>query len=354
MGKCKDSRERDDIFLDTIDVCDLNLLCFNRAFATEQDIAKAKSLANGFALSYASTNGEHGIQELLSNSCSATGMESLKKELAVYYKSIGLDYAPSVIRYGYGGKQFDYAVLSDDAVLYMQDGWSDLNIQHNPLVYDNFLHKNYSDTKMFFEINLRQMEQYRALLNLDNSETELKIIFSNSQSMSQYSFYQSVTHKIYVKNIDSLMHEYIHALTRPQLTMESWETEGFARYFSYRYDYYGISFLNYDYNNAPNSKNTKYVYEYLSTIDRPIDMAIDYKELKNIAVYSRSYTDPHQSYIAGSSFVQYLVNRYGEQAVIDSIYSSKTPLPLPYAQLVQDWNNYINSNYSRYSKYENQ
>ena len=148
------------------------------------------------------------------------------------------------------------------------------------------------------------------------------------------------------------MHEYIHALTMPKTSMASWQVEGFARYFSYYYDFYGISFLNQDYNNTPNTPATKWIYEYLATINRPIDMARDYRELENIAVYSRSYADPNANYLAGSSFVQYLVNQYGEDAVINNIYGNGAPLPKSYDELIKDWNEFIERNYSSYSKYQ--
>lgn len=80
-------------------------------------------------------------------------------------------------------------------------------------------------------------------------------------------------------------------------------------------------------------------------------MAVDFEKLENIAVYSRGYTSPNDSYVAGSSFVQYLVKAFGEQAVIDSIYGSGTPLPQSMSELVQLWQEYLQTNYSTYSLY---
>ena len=82
------------------------------------------------------------------------------------------------------------------------------------------------------------------------------------------------------------MHEYIHSLTTTNTSMASWKVEGFARYFSYYYDFYGMPFLNQDYNNTPNTPELKYIHEFLDAINRPIDMAKDYRELENIAVFS--------------------------------------------------------------------
>lgn len=81
-------------------------------------------------------------------------------------------------------------------------------------------------------------------------------------------------------------------------------------------------------------------------------MAKDYSELENIAVYSRSFTDPNANYVTGSSFVQYLVKQYGEEAVINSIYGNGDSLPKAYAELVKEWNEFIEANYKKYSKYK--
>lgn len=334
-----------------VDLCDLNLLCFDAPFSSEQDVTVTQQLACGFVSDYITEHGEDELQQLLSVSDTTEGMESVKAELKNYYRDNNLTYDPSTIRYGYGGVSFDYIVSDDLATFYLGSDWKDANSDHNPLVSDNFLHENYADTKAFYEINLQQMKQYQDLFALEDYNNDLSIVFSNSKSPSQSSFYQAVTHRIYVINIDSLMHEYIHALTQPKLSMDDWQTEGFARYFSYRHDYYGIAFLNQDYNNTPLSAATQYVHEYLDTIDRPIDMAIDYAEIENIAVYSRDYKNPNSGYVAGSSFVQYLVEQYGEKAVINSIYGDGTTLSKSYSELVAEWNSYIADTYSDYSKY---
>ncbi len=343
--------EREFVIPSVSSVCDLNLLCLNAAFVGEQDATAAQALACNFVQFFIAENGEAALQKLLSASDTAEGMEAVGKELALYYQSNGLNYIPSLLRYGSGGTAFDYLVSSDLGVFYVGKDWIDRNLQSNPLIYSGFLHKNYPDIQQFFEINLKQMEQYQALFALDDYRNNLSILFVNNGGSSNYSFYQSGTHKIYVKNIDSFMHEYIHALTQPQASMEMWKTEGFTRYFSYRYDHYGIAFLNQDYNNTPDSEGTHYVYEYRSKINRPIDMAIDYGEIENIAVWSRSYSNPNASYVASSSFVQYLVGQYGERAVIRSLYGDGTPLPKSYTELVYDWNAYIQEAYQNYSKY---
>ena len=328
------------------DTFDLNYLCFNESFTTSNDIAVAKGIACAFVDAYINQHGEQAFQQLLSASSKSTNA------LATYYTENGVSYTPSAVQYGYGGKKYDYLVYSDYGTFYIGKDWVDMCAEQNPLITDGFLHSNYAETKAFFETNLKQMKQYQDLFNLGDYNNDLDIVFSNPISASKLSFYQTVIHRIYLYNVDSLMHEFIHSLTATNTSMAMWKDEGFARYFSYYYDFYGIPFLNQDYNNTPNTPELQYVHEYLATINRPIDMAKDYCELENVAVYYFGFTDPNANYLAGSSFVQYLVKQYGEEAVINSIYGNGDPLPKTYAELVKEWNEFIETNYCNYSKYK--
>lgn len=335
---------------ETVDALDLNLLCFDSAFVSASDVIAVKSLACDFVQAYIAANDEPALQELLSSSQTAGGAAAVSDALAGFYRDNGIDYAPAVIRYGYGGYSYDYTVLSDLAVFYIEKDWYDVHTQYNPLVYDGFLHQNYADVKAFFQTNLDQMQQYQELFALDSYNNDLCVIFANTD-LASTSFYQLNAHRIFVQNVDSLMHEYIHALTQPGADLKLWEVEGFARYFSYRYDDYGIAFLNQDYNNPPDTPVTDYVREYLNVIQRPIDMAVDHGEIENIAVWCFDQWDPNKSYLSGSSFVQYLVGQYGERAVINSIYGDKTPLPRTYRDLVREWIDHIENSCHSYSKY---
>jgi len=328
------------------DILDLSYLCFDEAFASSEDVAAARDIACDFVETYINRHGEQEFQQILiSHSRSIDA-------LAAYYAENGVSYVPSSVQYGYGGKSYDYIVYSDFGTFYIAKDWVDIHAELNPLITDGFLHSDYPETKAFFETNLKQMKQYQDLFKLDDYNNDLDIIFSKPLNISQSSFYQSVIHRIYLYNVDSLMHEYIHSLTMPASSMPIWKAEGFARYFSYYYDFYGMAFLNQDYNNTPDTPELKYIHEYLAAINRPIDIAKDYQELENIAVYSRSFTDPNKNYLAGSSFVQYLVKQYGEEAVINSIYGEGDSLPKNYIELVKEWIEYIDTNYCGYSKYE--
>lgn len=168
------------------------------------------------------------------------------------------------------------------------------------------------------------------------------------------SYYELVPHRVFLTHIESLMHEYIHSLTLAYARKELWAVEGVARYFSIYYDYYSIDFLNADANSQTDVESMRWVQEYLEKINRPIDIMTDSLELYNIAVYSRSWDDPNDSYTAGASFIGYVINCYGEETAIyyackkDGEYAS---LDKTYAQLVAEWNDYIEQNYSSYSKF---
>ena len=79
---------------------------------------------------------------------------------------------------------------------------------------------------------------------------------------------------------------------------------------------------------------------------------MDYEDLENIAVWCFDFWDPNENYVAASSFVQFLVNQYGEETVIASLYGNKDPLPATYAELIRAWKEHIESRYQEYSKYE--
>ena len=328
------------------DIMDLSYLCFHAEFVSSDDVAVAKGIACAFVESYISQYGEQTFQQLLDSHSNAVDA------LAAYYKDSGVSYTPSAVKYGYGGKKYDYLVYSDYGTFYIAKDWVDMNAEYNPLITDGFLHSDYADTKAFFETNLKQMKQYQDLFKLDDYNHDLDIVFTQPIGLSKTSFYQGANHRIYLYNVDSMMHEYIHALTMPTPSMQNWQCEGFARYFSYYYDFYGMPFLNQDYNNSPNTPELKYIHEYLATINRPIDMAKDYRELENVAVHYFSFYNPNKNYLAGSSFVQYLVKQYGEEAVINSIYGNGNPLPKTYAELVKEWKEYIEREYKEYSKYK--
>lgn len=332
---------------------DLNILCFNQDFVSQKDIDNSKKVSAAFVSDYIDAHGIDKFHKLLISSGTVEGADIFSRELSQFYAKNNIDYLPSTVLYALGGHSYDYIAKCRYAEFYIENGWYDENNKLNLLTYENFLHQNYADVKKFFEINSEQMGKYQLLLGFEEYNNDLKVYFSNSKRLSQYSFYQRGKHSIYLMNVDSLMHEYIHSVTVENNPSDSgWSVEGAARYFSYKYDYYGIAMLNADYNKPSSGKETLYVQEYKEKIGRDINMETDFTEIENIAVYSRSYYDPNCSYVAGSSFVAYMVSQLGEDEVIDMIFSEQGVEQSMYEEMVDDWTSYIKANYGDYSKYE--
>lgn len=332
---------------------DLNILCFDETFVSQKEIENVRNISAAFVSDYINAYGIREFHELLKNSGNAEGADLFGKELSHFYSMNHVDYIPSNVLYSFGGRSYNYIVRCQYATFFVANGWYDKNNEQNPLTYENFLHQNYRDVKKFFEIHSEQMGKYQSLFGLEPYNNDLKVYFSNDKRLSQDSLYQQRTHSIYLKNVDSLMHEYIHSITVENTPAKSsWTIEGVARYFSYKYDYYGIAMLNFDYNVSSSNEELLYVREYKEKIGRDINMEIDFTEIENIAVYSRSYTDPNGSYVAGSSFVAYMVSQFGEDEVIDMIFSEYGVEDSLYTELVDGWVSYIDTNYADYSKYK--
>lgn len=132
------------------------------------------------------------------------------------------------------------------------------------------------------------------------------------------------------------------------LSRPLWEREGFARYFSYYYDDYGIAFLNEDYSNLSDAADVQYVREYQEAIGRPIDMATDFGDLECFRAYALDYRSPDADYASGSACVHYLVKRFGEKAVIRHVCGLEE-LSQDMSVLTADWLDWLEETYQGYT-----
>ena len=256
------------------------------------------------------------------------------------------------IRYQYGGLSFDYAAACKYACLYVDRDWKDKLWKINPMISENFLHEAYGEVRKFFECNERQMQQYQELFGFDSYDNSLLIyIQSLSDTRLESSNYYGLEHRIHMEVVNTLMHEYIHSVMYGRIELNSlWKREGFATYFSYKFNKYAYDYLNEFWNNY----SAIWVQEYIDTLGRPIDMRTDILEFWDILIYVNGITDPDSDYESGASFIGYLINQYGEQAVIAYVCSDdeyNAEWGKSYDELVQDWNRYIEENYSQYSAY---
>lgn len=330
------------------DVFDLNLLCFDAAFVSEEDASAARQLSAAFASACLDANGLDACWALLCDSATAEGMANLADVLRTFCADNGQDVQPGTLRIGQGGAAYQYCVLTEGAEFWVGREWQDINCALNPLVTEDFLHGDYASAAAFFRINEEQMAAYRQLFSCEDAPCVTVVLPGPLKGLSA-SCYQPGEHRILLLNADSLSHEYIHALAQPSTTQEVWETEGFARYFSYYYDHYGIAMVNADYAAAADTEKLHYIHEFRAQVGRAIDMAADFGAIESIIAYTRGYASPNVSYAAGSAFVHYLVQRYGEEAVIRHVLDGAA-FDAPQAELVSDWKAWLKDHYGSYTQ----
>ena len=328
---------------------DLNLLCFDEKFVLPEDVEASKNNARLLVEDYLSSHSEAEFLELLSASGTEEGMEQAKEAMEAIYAEKGVECDLTEIRYQLGGVAFDYGAACQYARFYIMKDWQDEYWQENSMLSENFLHENYEEVRAFFECNEQQMRQYQELFGFENYNNDLPITFTNSKRLVDGSYYLG-DHTIHLMFVSSLMHEYIHSLMFGHFDWETfWKREGAASYFSFKYDLYTFGFTNDDGDNSP----IIWIQEYINTIGRPIGIQKIFCELDHIVVNAAGITDPNFSYQSASSFVGYLAEQYGEQAVISYICSDNEyseEWGKSYEELVQDWNQYIEENYSMYSE----
>ncbi len=333
-----------------LNALDLNIICFRSEFFSESEIESIKRISNTFVTEFIQDKGTDSFHKLLQNSGDVRNVAIFVDTLSQFYESKGINYIPSNILYRLGGRSYDYIASCEYATMYIEKDWYDGNKELCPYTYEGFLHHNYEDTRKFFSINIEQMKQYQALFSLDTYNNDLNIFFTNHYD--NMSVYEVSKHAIALMNTGSLMHEYVHALTVNCIIPEKWAGEGFARYFGYRYDYYGNAMNNVDYNSVPETNRFLYIHEYKRSVGRDIDIAKDFEELQHITAYVYGYDDPNDAggYASGASFIGYLISRFGEKEVIEIICETHDFGETTFDELVSDWLLFINENYSEYTK----
>lgn len=334
-----------------LELYDLNLLCFDEKFVSLRDVEAVKNNACVFVRDYLSSHSEEEFLTLLSASGTVEGAAWANEALEAFYAENGVDCCLTEVRYQYGGVSLDYAAACEYACFYIYKGWQDFTWEKNPMVSENFLHEDYGEVRDFFEYCVHQMRHCQELFGFDSYNNALTVFLKNSTAVSSPSFYYRFNHAIQLESVASLIHEYIHSLMYGHFDdwEKKWKVEGVATYFSDKYDLYAFGYLNDVWNN---SSSMIWLQEYINSIGRPIDFQTDFREVEDLTVHAYMITDPDSTYQSGSSFVGYLIDQYGEQAVIAYVFSDNkynAEWDKSYDELVQDWRKYIKDNYSQYS-----
>ncbi len=338
---------------------DLNLLCFDERFVSPEDAEAARNDACYFVNEYLSAHSEEEFLKLLSDSGTAEGVGRANEELGAFYAENGADCSLTEIRYRYGGVTYDYAAACEYARFYLEKDWQEMHWEASEKISENFLHEDYAEVKAFYECNARQMGQYQEFFDFAGYNNDLPITLTNDFDMplTMSGIYYPDSHSIYVRSVLPLMHEYIHSVMFGNFNWESlWKREGSARYFSYKYDDYFYQFyddlVKYYEDDAEPARE---VFSAIgSFFGRTPDIKTDFRVFDDMSAYIYGWcADPDMSYEAASSFVGYLVDQYGEKAVIEYICSEdeyNAQWGKSYEELVQDWNEYIEENYSWYER----
>lgn len=336
---------------------DLTLLCFDENFVSEEDVEAAKNNASLFAEWYLSSHTEEEFLELLTASGTSEGVVRAKEALKLFYEEHGVECSLTEIRYAYGGVSLDYAAACRYARFYLNKDWQEMYWEANETISENFLHQDYAEVKAFFECHAEQMGKYQDLFGFSHYNNDLMIIFTNRLSMpSTYNgVYYPDSHAIYLSAVMSLMHGYIHSLMYGKFDWLSlWKREGTARYLEIQYNAYYIVFYDGLGKYYGEDTHVQEVFSSLgSYLGRVPNINIDCRAIIDLSTYIWGETDPGMSYDAAASFVGYLVGQYGERDVIEYICSDdeyNAEWNKSYEELVQDWNRYIEENYSWYER----
>jgi len=91
-----------------ISVYDLNLLCFDNQFVSENEINACKTLSIKFVNDYISKNGETDFVSMFKSSSNTDTKTQFTSALIDWYKQNGITYTPTFVKYAYGGETHEY------------------------------------------------------------------------------------------------------------------------------------------------------------------------------------------------------------------------------------------------------
>ena len=339
-----------------IDSLDMNLLCFNKTFV-KKDSKDIPRIANTFVSEYITAHGEDALHSLIRNSADPHTASEFSAVLGEFYNSIGIEYTPSDILYSMGGISCDYVTRCKYAEIYVEKDWVDANGWLNPVVYDGFLHKNYSDVKEYFTTVVSEMKSYRDFFAIGDYNDDLEIHYT-SETLANTSWYNGGTYNIQVMNVASFMHEYIHSLTLESSMKEGWAIEGLAECYDSRFNSYGTPMTSLDHNTTWKHTDTQTaqkmicVNEFREKLGRDIDTSTDWVELMHIKSWSYGYQTPNggSGYVPGASFIAYLCGRFGERETLDMLFYTHDFFGYTFEELTADWLAFLEENYSEYTR----
>lgn len=333
---------------------DMNVLCFNSAYASEEQVKQIQSFSTSLVNEYIKNHGENSFISLLSKTGDTADINGASEALNSIYSACAIDYKSTPILYAFGGKGNEFVAKSQFAEFYINDGWTDISdtLFDKTFVGKNFLHSDYNEVKTYFETITGEMQDFQEFFNMDEYNNDLTVIFYEGNTEQNTSYYKQGEHKIILKTIMSMMHEYIHSLTIKYAKGESWAVEGFARRYSIFFDSYSTEYLNYSYNYYdPNDPELGYIDLYRDYIGRDIDVSVDADNLIDFLVQYNKLFDVNLHAASGASFIQYLEKQYGVQTTINYACSKNgeyAALDKSLEELKFEWVDYLNESCAKY------
>lgn len=334
---------------------DMNILCFSSAYASEEQVTQIQNFSTSLVNEYIKNYGENSFISLLSKTGDTADIIGASESLNAIYSACGIDYTSTPVLYTFGGKGNDFVAKSQFAEFYINDGWTDnatLSTYPGNFVDESFLHSDYNEVKTYFETITVDMGKFQEFFDMDEYNNDLTVIFYEGNTDGNVSFYKQSEHKIFLKTITSMMHEYIHSLTLKYAKSELWAVEGFARRYSILYDTCSIDSLNYEYNHPdPTNPELGYIDLYRNYIGRDIDVSVDADILIDFLVQYNQLFDANQSYASGASFIQYLEKQYGVQTAINYACSKNgeyAVLDKSQEELEAEWIDFLNESCAKY------
>ena len=327
---------------------DINLLCFDTDFASAEDIENARNIACDFVKKYISENGIKAFNKLLVSSGDTAENGTFLLALSEYYGENGVYPTLSGILYGYGGKYYDYYAACKYAVFCVKNDWTDRLQERAPNAYDGFLNRDYAKTREYFETTETELGNIRDEMGLEPYKEGLRIIFTDVQN-----FYKE-DYCIFVSSHANLIQLYIISLFS-DVEMEYWKKVGLSANYDRNNDIYSNHALNEYYKNRGNGPTWAFANEFVEKTGRDIDVSTDIYELQNIVVYYYGSYEPEEGGDSAASFTHYLISLFGKDDVKEYLLGKKELSSFTdktFDTLKAEWKEYLETNYSEYSKYK--
>ena len=339
---------------------DLNYLCFQPAFSSEEDAALCEKLALAFAADYVEKHGDAAYLELLRRSGEPEEAEAARAALLDFYAAKGVEPVLSPILYAMGGANYDYLAKCEYACNYLDKSWSDPDMIEAGLYTETYLHEKYEDVRDCFETLGKEMRQCQEFFRLYPYRNELKVFIVGSKAPFAGGYYRDDYHDVFLNALSVYTHEYIHAITANCLKkpIVSWQAEGLSYYYQAKFSRYFCEITNY-YHDISVFPTQKWLLRHYEEYGRPSDTEKDWAdECDRKAFFYDAYFLGERAknlYDASASFLNYLFRQFGEREVLDYLLDNHdltTLTDMTFDELTAAWKEENDARFEKHPKWK--